>query len=88
MSEATKYSPSPRPTTTGGPLRTATILNGSSAESITSAKRPFNRAIARRTAPSSPSSRHSRSTRWATTSVSVSVAKVWPCDCSSRFSSR
>ena len=31
MSEATKNSPSPRPTTSGGPLRTATILSGSSA---------------------------------------------------------
>ena len=32
MSEATKNSPSPRPTTIGGPLRTATIFSGSSAE--------------------------------------------------------
>ena len=30
-SEATKYSPSPRPMTTGGPLRAATILFGSAA---------------------------------------------------------
>ena len=28
-SDATKYSPSPRPTTTGGPERAATILFGS-----------------------------------------------------------
>ena len=32
MSEATKNSPSPRPTTIGGPLRTVTILFGSSAD--------------------------------------------------------
>ena len=40
MSEATKNSPSPRPTTIGGPLRAATILSGSSAESSTSANIP------------------------------------------------
>jgi hypothetical protein len=40
MSEATKNSFSPRPTTIGGPLRTVTILLGSSAEMSTSANRP------------------------------------------------
>ena len=40
MSEATKYSSSPRPTTIGGPLRTATIFSGSSADISTSANRP------------------------------------------------
>jgi hypothetical protein len=40
MSEATKNSPSPRPTTIGGPLRTVTILSGSSAEMSTSANSP------------------------------------------------
>ena len=47
MSEATKYSPSPRPTTTGGPLRTATILSGSSAEISTSANRPAHASMQR-----------------------------------------
>ena len=36
MSDATKNSPSPSPTTIGGPLRTVTILFGSSAEMSTS----------------------------------------------------
>ncbi len=40
MSDATKYSPSPRPTTTGGPLRAATMASGSSAESSTIANSP------------------------------------------------
>ena len=40
MSDATKNSPSPSPTTIGGPFRAATILSGSSAEISTSAKRP------------------------------------------------
>ena len=40
MSEATKNSPSPSPTTSGGPLRTATIFSGSWAESTTSATMP------------------------------------------------
>jgi hypothetical protein len=40
MSDATKNSPSPSPTTIGGPLRTVTILFGSSAEISTSANRP------------------------------------------------
>ena len=43
MSDATKNSPSPRPTTTGGPLRTATIVSGSSAEIDTSANSPRTR---------------------------------------------
>ena len=40
MSDATKNSFSPRPTTIGGPLRTVTILFGSSAEISTSANSP------------------------------------------------
>ena len=40
MSDATKNSRSPRPTTIGGPLRTVTILFGSSAEMSTSANNP------------------------------------------------
>ena len=40
MSEATKNSSSPRPTTIGGPLRTATIFSGSSTETSTSANMP------------------------------------------------
>ena len=39
-SEATKYSPSPRPTTTGGPERAATILSGSLREMTLSANTP------------------------------------------------
>ena len=58
MSEATKNSPSPRPTTIGGPFRTATIFSGSSAEIRTSAKRPRISSSARRTAFSRPSSCH------------------------------
>ena len=58
MSEATKYSPSPRPTTIGGPLRAATILSGSSAEISTSANSPRMSSSARRTAFSRPSSLH------------------------------
>ena len=41
-------------------------------------EQPFSRLIARRTAPSSPSCCHSRSTRCATTSVSVSVTNTCP----------
>ena len=85
MSEATKYSPSPRPTTSGGPLRTATIFSGSSAESSTSANMPRICASARRVAPSRPRRGaavfSSCSTRWATISVSVSVTNVWPWRC-------
>ena len=40
VSEATKNSLSPSPTTIGGPLRTATILFGSSVEMATNAKSP------------------------------------------------
>ncbi len=76
MSDATKNSPSPRPTTIGGPLRTATIFSGSSAEISTIANRPRISSSARRTAFSSPSSFVSRSTRCATISVSVSVVKT------------
>ena len=79
MSDATKNSPSPRPTTIGGPLRTVTIFSGSSAEISTSANRPRISSSARRTAFSRPSSFISRSTRCATISVSVSVTNLWPC---------
>ena len=37
MSEATKNSPSPMPTTSGGPSRAATIVFGASAETATRA---------------------------------------------------
>ena len=40
ISDATKNSPSPRPTTIGGPFLTVTIFSGSSAEISTSANRP------------------------------------------------
>ena len=78
MSDATKYSSLPRPTTTGGPLRTVTIVSGSSAEIRTSANRPRSCFSARRTAAASPSPRLSFSTRCATISVSVSVTNLWP----------
>ncbi len=58
MSDATKNSRSPSPTTIGGPLRTVTILFGSSAEMSTSANNPRRYRSARRTAFSSPSSLH------------------------------
>ena len=51
-SEATKYSPSPTPMTTGGPKRAAMILSGSAAERTPSAKAPVRRLTARRTATS------------------------------------
>ena len=88
MSEATKNSLSPSPTTMGGPLRTATIFSGSSTDTSTSANMPRINLSARRTAFSSPSVRISRSTRCATISVSVSVLKSCPCACSSCLSSR
>ena len=88
MSDATKNSSSPSPTTTGGPLRTATIVSGSSAEISTSANSPRSCVSARRTAAARPSPRLSCSTRCATISVSVSVTNVWPSAVSSRFSSR
>ena len=50
MSEATKYSPSPRPTTSGGPLRTATIFSGSSADITTQREQ----AAQPRAAPAAP----------------------------------
>ena len=58
MSEATKNSSSPRPTTIGGPLRTATIFSGSSTETSTSANMPRMNFSARRTAFSRPSPLH------------------------------
>ena len=87
-SEATKYSPSPMPTTIGGPLRTVTSFSGSSADSSTSANSPRTRFIARSTAFSRPSFFHSFWTRCATTSVSVSDSNLWPSATSSRLISR
>jgi hypothetical protein len=77
-SEATKYSPSPRPMTTGGPWRTAMMVSASSVEMMESAKMPRRSRTAKETAFSKESSvfRYS-STRCATTSVSVSVTKRW-----------
>ena len=51
-SEATKYSPSPTPMTTGGPERAAMILSGSAEERMPSAKAPVRRLTAARTASS------------------------------------
>ena len=64
---------------------------GSSTDTSTSANMPRISFSARRTAFSRPSSRISRSTRWATISVSVSVLKSCPCagaPASARGSSR
>ena len=58
MSDATKNSFSPRPTTIGGPLRTATIFSGSSTETSTIANMPRMSFSARRTAFSRPSLLH------------------------------
>ena len=86
-SEATKYSLSPMPITTGGPERAATILFGSEREITASAKTPVSSLTAPRTA-SSRLPLKCFSTRWAMTSVSVSVLKTWPSDCSCCLSAR
>ncbi len=52
-SEATKDSPSPTPTTAGGPLRAVTMVSGASAEITLIAYAPVNLRAARRTASSS-----------------------------------
>jgi hypothetical protein len=73
-SEAAKYSPLPRPITTGGPSRAATILFGSWRLSTARANTPRSCLTAQRTALSRLPSKYF-STRWAMTSVSVSVRK-------------
>ena len=80
-SEATKYSPSPRPMTTGGPERAATILFGSVARDHAQ-REDAGQLPSRRRARRLPGSRRKYfSTRCAMTSVSVSVTKVWPSFC-------
>ena len=76
-SEATKYSLSPMPITTGGPLRATTILCGSPREMTASANTPVRSWTAFRTASSRFPSKYF-STRCAMTSVSVSVLKTCP----------
>ena len=71
-SEATKYSLSPMPITTGGPERAATILFGSVRAITASANTPASSLTAARTA-SSRLPLKCASTRCAITSVSVSV---------------
>ena len=79
VSDATKNSFSPIPTTIGGPLRTAMIFSGSSVEIATNAKSPRMCRSARRAASSSLwSDPISCSIRCAMISVSVSVTNVWP----------
>ena len=88
MSDATKNSPSPRPTTSGGPLRTATILSGSSAEMTTSANSPRmceQRAphrVLESVAPHLPLDE-------VRDDLGVGLGdELWPSRCSCRFSSR
>ena len=76
-SEATKYSLSPMPMTTGGPLRAATIFSGSAREITASANTPASSATAARTASSRLPAK-CFSIRWAMISVSVSVRNTWP----------
>ena len=76
-SEATKYSPSPMPSSTGDPCRATTIFCGSSAEMTA---RPYvpttcSSAVITRASSVSPGA---SSIRWASVSVSVSVLNVWP----------
>jgi hypothetical protein len=71
-SEATKYSLSPNPITTGGPERAATILLGSELASTARANTPVNCLTAARTADSRFPVKYF-STRCAMISVSVSV---------------
>jgi hypothetical protein len=84
-SDATKYSPLPRPITTGGPSRAATILFGSGARGPPARTRRAACLTAARTACSRLPSKYF-STRCAITSVSVSVLKTWPSRCSCSFS--
>ncbi len=77
MSEARKFSPSPRPTTSGLCRRAPTITSGSATRITTRARAPSASLITRRTASARSRSAIS-SIMCATTSVSVSEAKVWP----------
>src|SRR5664280_501765 len=85
-SDATRFSPSPSPTTSGGPLRNATTVPGSPTAIAATAYWPRSRertaiAAAVRSPPA-------RASRWAITSESVSDEKRTPTRSSSRLSSR
>ena len=72
------------PTHQRGDRRAATMVSGSSAETTAMAKAPRTRAERPATASASEAPPAiSSSTRWASTSVSVSEAKVWPAASSS-----
>ena len=77
MSEATNISLSPRPSTTGLPLRAATIRSGCLLSSTTMPYVPTTEVSAWRTA-SSRSSAALAAIRWASTSLSVSDTNVSP----------
>ncbi len=87
-SEATKFSPSPTPTTSGELRRAATRRCGESALTATSVNAPDSRRQAERIASArSPVCISVDSSRWATTSVSVSEAITTPWAVSSAVSS-
>ena len=91
-SEAIKFSPLPRPITSGLYMRAAMIMPGHRAQTTDTAKEPFSSASARRNASKKTGSSMSErtafsctcrllsfsSTRWASTSVSVSDLNLWP----------
>jgi hypothetical protein len=84
-SDATKFSPSPIPTTRGDPFRAPTILPGSREERTA---RPYAPVTSRRAFCTASSSEplYARAMRWAKTSVSVSVWKMAPSFTSRFFS--
>ena len=87
MFEATKFSPSPSPTTSGVPWLTAMSRCGSSWWMRTKVKSPTRRSYVFRTAATrSPS--YTLSMRCATASASVSDVNVWPSATSSVLSVR
>jgi hypothetical protein len=83
-SEATKFSPSPTPTTRGELRRAATTTSESSASTATNVKAPCSCRPTVRIAASSRSPAATRpASRWATTSVSVCEVITIPASCSS-----
>ena len=82
-SEARKFSPSPRPTTSGELRRAPTTTSGASTWVATRVNAPSSRwqtarIAAGRSIASPSSTRHSSSSRCATASVSVSLVSSWP----------
>ena len=79
MSEATKFSPWPKPNTSGVAVLAATKRPGSVSDSTTIENEPRNSRTVSSTAWVSPRPVLSRSSmRWAITSVSVSERSLWP----------